>query len=253
MVSDKPKQPGKSKPKGPKIEISGRTEQLWEELRMDEGAEGSAVEDVLKHEKSQKKNRWVSRALYIVLLILCVFALVNYQYISKKIEFLLFPPKTERSSVETPNNFTTRIGKSNELSIPSLGITAPVLESSSTSEEEFQKLLRDGVVRYPGTGTVGQVGNVYIFGHSSDYAWSGGDYKTVFALLPDIENGASIDLSDSSGRIYTYLVVKKFVAEKTDTELLSQDTGGKKLLTLQTSYPIGTALKRYIVQAELPD
>jgi len=119
------------------------------------------------------------------------------------------------------------------------------------SEKTYQAALQNGVVHYPGTAKPGEAGNVYIFGHSSDYLWSRGNYKTVFALLPRVEIGALVNLSNEEGEIFTYTITDKFVASPKDTQLLSQDTGGKKILTLQTSYPIGTALKRYIVIAEL--
>jgi LPXTG-site transpeptidase (sortase) family protein len=97
----------------------------------------------------------------------------------------------------------------------------------------------------------GEVGNVYIFGHSSDYAWSKGNYKHAFALLPKIKNGAEIKLTDEKGFSYTYLVTRQGVVGPNDVHVLAQNTNGKKLLTLQTSYPLGTALKRYVVVAEL--
>lgn len=135
--------------------------------------------------------------------------------------------------------------------IESLGIKAPLVYVNEVQETVFQKALAQGAVHYPGTALPGEVGNVYIFGHSSDNAWSKGNYKTVFALLPKVEIGTEIIISNSQGRVYKYFVTQSLVVKPDALEYLSQETNGKKLLTLQTSYPIGTSLKRWVVVAEL--
>lgn len=142
-------------------------------------------------------------------------------------------------------------GEPNVLQIPSLGIQAPIVQSNGLGEDNFQAALINGVVLYPGTAEIGTVGNSYIFGHSSDFAFSKGNYKTVFALLPKIEIGAEIMASDAKGQLFKYKVIDKKVVEKNDLSVLDQNTGGKKILTIQTSYPIGTALKRFVVRSEL--
>ncbi len=139
----------------------------------------------------------------------------------------------------------------NMLYIPTLGIEAPIVESLENTESAYQEALQSGVVRHPQSAQVGTVGNAYIFGHSSDYIWSGGKYKTVFALLPQIQIGAPIFVTDSEGIRYEYRVFQKMVVSPTDTWVLDSVEGAEYALTLQTSYPLGTALKRYIVRAKL--
>lgn len=180
----------------------------------------------------------------VVLFIVAVYVALNAAYFYKQFKFWLHPPKVETEASQQKQ-------QPNQLSIPSLGIIAPIVEAQENSEVSFQEALKNGVVHYPGTAAAGQVGNMYIFGHSSDLALKDGGYKTVFALLPSIQNGAEIRVTDSSGTMFVYEVVDQFVASSTDVQLLEQETGGEKILTLQTSYPIGTALKRYIVKAKL--
>ncbi len=156
-----------------------------------------------------------------------------------------------RSAVPSPSSTSTPAKLSpNFLSVPSLGITAPIVFAEKPTEKSFQAALLNGVGHYPGTALVGQPGNCYIFGHSSDYVWSKGHYKTVFALLPKIKIGEEIIATDSQGNSYTYIVKNTVIAKPTETKYLKQDKS-KKILTLQTSWPIGTALKRYLVIAEL--
>jgi sortase A len=129
------------------------------------------------------------------------------------------------------------------LVIPSLGINVPII--FGTEQADFPKALEQGVVHYPGTVRAGEYGNMYIFGHSSDNFLSQGKYKTIFARLPDIEIGAEIIIGD-----FVYMVRETKVVEPDDLSVLDQDYT-KKILTLQTSYPVGSADKRFILIAEL--
>lgn len=137
------------------------------------------------------------------------------------------------------------------LSIPSLKISAPLVYVSERTEKAFQLGLQQGVVQYPGTALPGQLGNMYVFGHSSDYRWAKGSYKTVFAKLPNIKVGSLIKVKDGAGKEYTYKVTSTAIALPTETKYLSQYNYQKKILTVQTSYPVGTALKRFLAIAEL--
>lgn len=197
----------------------------------------------------------VYKILKVLLLLALIagigFMLLNFSYFSQQLGYFfdrVFVSEVQRDFRRQEKNIQQQ---PNELYIPSLEIRAPIIYTEVTDETGFQLALQNGVVHYPGTARIGEAGNTYIFGHSSDFAFAKGDYKTVFALLPHIELGAEILLADERGEIYKYIVNEKFVAEKTDTHLLKQDTNFRKILTLQTSYPVGTALRRYIVKAEL--
>ena len=179
-----------------------------------------------------------------------IFIALNSGYFLKQLKFLFYKPQiTQEQSPEIDN--TEDKGQPNQINIPSLGIRAPIVEPAESNEQSFQEALKTGVVHYPGTAEVGQPGNAYLFAHSSDLAFKGGDYKTVFALLPSIPKGADIVVSNKDGQIFHYEVTDSFVANNDDVHLLEQKTNGEKRLTLQTSYPIGTALKRWIVVSKL--
>lgn len=186
-----------------------------------------------------------------VVLVLGVISLallvLNYQWLGANLGFWLHNGQV--SSSIAPSQGAK--ANPNVLEIPSLGIITPVVYVDQNSEKIFQQALKNGVVHYPGTAMPGQPGNVYIFGHSSDYIWSGGNYKTAFALLPRIEKGAEIQLSDSQGRLYTYRVIETVVVPPDAVQYLDQGNYQKKMLTVQTSYPVGTALRRFLAIAEL--
>jgi sortase A len=192
--------------------------------------------------------RYFKKVAAVLFLCLFLILVLNGPYVWVQVQFILHPP------VAVPQNLPVQAPSRSEpnwLTVASLGIAAPVVYIDEKTEAVFQAALLRGVVHYPGTALPGQKGNVYIFGHSSDYLWSKGEYKTVFALLPKIQNGALITLSDDVGRQFTYKVYNQFVTSPDNLSVLDQGGAKKQLLTLQTSYPVGTALKRYIVQAEL--
>lgn len=174
---------------------------------------------------------------------------INWQYFYVQIKYYVDPPVPV--SVMEERDPQER-GEPNKLLIRSLDIDTPVVYTDKEDEDSFQVALRDGVVHYPKTALPGQPGNVYIFGHSSDFPTAPGNYKTVFALLPKINIGDEIEVTDEEGRIYRYLVSETKVVSPSDTSVLEQDRT-KKQLTLQTSYPIGTALRRFLAIAYLKD
>jgi LPXTG-site transpeptidase (sortase) family protein len=141
--------------------------------------------------------------------------------------------------------------RADALLIPSLSLEAPVIYIDEKGEAAYQNALAHGVVHYPGTALPGEYGNVYIFGHSSDVPWSKGDYKTIFAPLPQIQNGDLIYFTDHAGQEFIYEVTQTQIVSPKDLSVLDQHENKERLLTLQTSYPIGTALERFIVVARL--
>lgn len=180
-----------------------------------------------------------------------IFIFLNGGYFFKQLKFLFFKPSVNQE--QNANLQSEEKGEPNQINIPSLGIRAPIVESAESNETSFQEALKTGVVHYPGTAEVGQFGNPYLFAHSSDLAFKDGDYKTVFALLPNIKKGAEVVVSNRDGQMFRYEVTDSFVANSDDVHLLDQREYKEKIITIQTSYPIGTALKRWIVVAKLKE
>ena len=153
----------------------------------------------------------------------------------------------------TPTTYDDRIR------VPSLEINAQVVEPQlgldslqakdwNALEKQIHSSLLSGVVHYPGTAEPGKIGNAFFTGHSSNVLWEPSIYNTVFALLPDIEVGADIYITNDQ-KEYHYRVTSKREVSPNDVSILKQ--GDKKMLTLMTCTPVGTALKRLVVTAEL--
>ncbi|MDH4358541.1 MAG: sortase [Candidatus Berkelbacteria bacterium] len=133
----------------------------------------------------------------------------------------------------------------NFIKIERIGVDAPIVWEVEESQI-IQKLL-EGVVHYKGTSLPGEGGNIFLVGHSSNYYWARSEYNHVFSLLNKLMSGDRIELH--RGRTsYFYQVVETKVVSPKDVSVLS--SLNKETLTLMTCWPLGTNLKRLIVQAE---
>lgn len=198
--------------------------------------------------KSFKKTL---RIAIIVIAVLSIIGVFNFHYFWKQAHYYLSPNFKQATQQDLQPKNETPVMDANQLLIPNLNISAPINYVAQIDEALFQTALQTGVVHYPGTSQLGKTGNAYIFGHSSDFAFAPGNFKTVFALLPKIQLGDKIYVSDAEGKVFTYQVTDTKVVESNDLSVLSQETNGQKILSLQTSYPLGTALRRFIVISQL--
>lgn len=186
----------------------------------------------------------------ILLALLALFLLANAGYFAKRLDYRLHPPVVEPKPETAVDPYLSELaGTPDFLRIPSLGIEAPLVEAATRTQAAYKAALKNGVAHLPGTAEPGQDGNAYLFGHSSDVPWSDGHYKTIFAVLPEIASGAKIYVADHDGNAFAYEVVGTKVIRPDDLSLTLPDPERKRTLTLQTSYPVGTALRRFVVTA----
>lgn len=145
----------------------------------------------------------------------------------------------------------------NRLIVPAIGKNVPLVEVSAdalkradwnTFEKDIQHALRFGIVHYPGTAVPGQIGNAFFTGHSSYYPLFAGKYKDVFALLPTLEIGDEYSIY-YEGKLHRYRIADKFEVSPRDVSVLDQPAD-RRMSTLMTCTPIGTTLRRLILQAD---
>lgn len=192
-------------------------------------------------------KNYIIRILIIIAILVGTAIAMNWDYVVLRTQYAF---KGEQNN-EVPAQSAEQLSEPNKLRIPSLSIEAPIRFVTEKNENAYQEALAHGAVHFPDTALAGQPGNMYVFGHSSDLPWSKGEYKTVFALLPQIKIGAEIFVSDDKGKEYKYKALSTKVVVPTDLSVLDQQGNKRKLLSVQTSYPVGTALKRFVVIAEL--
>lgn len=145
------------------------------------------------------------------------------------------------------------------ISIPALGIRAPVLLPSRTHwdarnwellEEQMQAGMLQGTVAYPHSSRPGAGGALFIAGHSSPPTLEAKEspYGTVFAALPNVDIGQEITITDDDER-FTYIVTETFIVLAEDTGILEPGKE-ERTLTLITCYPVGTTRQRFVVRAK---
>ncbi len=147
----------------------------------------------------------------------------------------------------------------NRIIIPKIGKNIPLIDvhhdgtgSYDEMHSVFMEELKKWVVRYPWTARPGEEGNVFIFGHSSNYPWIPSEYNEVFALLDELQNGDEIIVFYHQKK-YTYVVNDRATVKPGDTSVLEKRDPKKKWLSLMTCWPIGTTLERLIIFADIKE
>lgn len=131
------------------------------------------------------------------------------------------------------------------LLIPRINVNAPVIADVDGSDKDiYFNTLQEGVAHFKGTAKPGEGSNIFIFGHSSFYAWDPGKYKKVFLKLEELEIGDEIILWHNQ-KEYQYKISKIIIIEPDQVDVLKPTP--TEQLTLMTCVPPGTALKRLIV------
>ena len=140
-----------------------------------------------------------------------------------------------------------------EVSIDKIKVDAPMVWSLGEDEKTQLEDLKKGVVHFPKTAAPGQIGNMIISGHSSNYIWADGNYNYIFKDLNNLTIGDTVSIKtvQKNGRIivYHYVVTDKQIVAPDDQKIF--ENSPTPTMTLSTCWPLGTALKRIIVKAEL--
>lgn len=207
--------------------------------------------------KKQKIRRRIIYTFYFLTLFIFFYFALNLAAFYKKLTFI---PK---SSSITPINAEPKVERikekpkpvsrvyisdlpNNYIAIPTLGITAPI--SWSVSLDNIYTKLEEGIVHMQNTALPNEDGNVFIFGHSSNYAWAPGSYNQVFAVLPKININDNIVINYQNQQFLYKVNATKIVNPK---DISVMQPTAQPTLTLMTCVPVGTALNRFIVQAQL--
>lgn len=156
---------------------------------------------------------------------------------------------SETPSIEQPT-ITPEEGPlpNNTVAVTALGVSAPIIWHTPLDDRVVYKNLEKGVIHLDGTPPPGHKGFSVLFGHSSNLPWAAGSYNTVFAPLLRIQPGATVLLTYNNVT-YTYRVTRTFEVQPHQVEVLnsSQEKAGVRLITCT---PLGTSLRRLVVEAE---
>jgi len=158
-------------------------------------------------------------------------------------------PSTTTSTTSTRPTINPSQFVPNTVTVPRIGARAPIVEIASNTEKVQQDGLARGVIHVYGTPSAGQPGNAFFAGHSSDWFGKPGKFKTVFALLPEVREGDYFIISDGTSMHY-FRIVETVITGPQDTTVLERGEGAP-FASLQTSYPVGAAHKRFVAVGKL--
>ena len=130
--------------------------------------------------------------------------------------------------------------------IPKVGIDVHVENPESRDVEVLDQALNKGAVHYPGTGTLEEDANIFLFGHSSFLPNVINKNYQAFNNLSKVTYDDEIFV-DSEDTRYVYRVTKVTLAEA--DEIKVDLRRGVKKLTLSTCNSFGAESERYVVEA----
>jgi LPXTG-site transpeptidase (sortase) family protein len=131
------------------------------------------------------------------------------------------------------------------VSIPKIGVDADVRVPAAVDVSTLDALLARGAVYYPGSGAL-EGGNIFIFGHSTNWAVVQNQAYKTFNDLDELQPGDLIYLS-GEGWEAPYEVERVRVAP--DSEVLVSFGGDERRLTLSTCNTFGLKEERIVVEA----
>ncbi|MCU0653395.1 MAG: sortase [Candidatus Pacebacteria bacterium] len=160
---------------------------------------------------------------------------------------------TEASATSTAPATTTpdTISKPRRdmITIPKMGVTAPIITSQTADNDVIHSLLDSGVVLYPGSAPFGtEGGQTVLLGHSAPTGWPKIKYDWVFSKLNLLEEGDMVVITYDNQTRY-YKVVKTRVV--TPQAGVPEPTVKGNSLMLVTCWPPGKDLKRMAVEATI--
>jgi LPXTG-site transpeptidase (sortase) family protein len=152
--------------------------------------------------------------------------------------------------VEGPALLQTPVNTDFSIISDKIDLNTPVVaDVNPGNKKEYLSALNNGAAHALGTVKPGEVGNSYVFAHSTANVLNIEKYAAVFTLLNKLEPGDRIT-AFYAGKRFDYQVDRKYIVEFTDISPLIA-TYDHPVLTLQTCDPPGTEFKRLIITASL--
>lgn len=177
--------------------------------------------------------------------------LIFYPVLRLEIEYLLQGPGKQTISLTNTGSENVLVPVDREFSIviPKIRANAKVIPNVNPYDErEYQWALTRGVAHAKGTVLPGEVGNIFLFSHSSVNFYNAARYNSIFYLLDKLQNNDEIYIFYKGGE-YKYKVVEKKIVDAEAVSYLNPIIKTKQL-TLMTCWPPGTTLKRLLVTAQ---
>lgn len=139
--------------------------------------------------------------------------------------------------------------KPTRVTIDSIGVDSEILAPSSPRVDVLDAALKKGAVYYPGSGTIEQ-GNIFLFGHSTNWAIVQNQAYKTFNGLEKLKRGEEIKL-EAEGKTYVYAVESVSLVDS-NTAFVDLTKTGRRL-TISTCDTFGRKADRWVVDAVLKE
>lgn len=150
------------------------------------------------------------------------------------------------ATVAAPSIVTAAVNPT-RIVISSVGIDLPVSNPTSSSIDVLDNALLSAAVRYPGSGRIGEDGNIFIFAHTSHLPVVHNQMFKAFNNLPDLKKGDLIKL-EGKGAVALYRVRSVRLTDANEEMVnLKPDS---RMLTLATCNTFGEKSSRWIVESD---
>ena len=148
--------------------------------------------------------------------------------------------------VENLDDTDAEILLPDRIRIPEVGVDSMIERPQSQDVAVLDEALNRGAVYYPGSGTI-NVGNMFIFGHSTGFSVVNNQAYKTFNDLNKLQNGDEIYI-DSDGKTFVYRV--KNVVLVDESEAYVEFGGTSRMLTISTCNSFGQKQERWVLEAE---
>jgi LPXTG-site transpeptidase (sortase) family protein len=153
--------------------------------------------------------------------------------------------KTATNSLTPSTTFKPR---RDMITIPKIGITAPIITANTDDNTVIHGLLDSGVVLYPGSAPFGAVGQTVLLGHSAPAGWPKIKYDWVFSKVGELKKGDMVVVTYNNETRYYQIVSSRVVMPKEGVPAAT--VPGNSLMIL-SCWPPGKDLDRIAVEATI--
>jgi LPXTG-site transpeptidase (sortase) family protein len=160
--------------------------------------------------------------------------------ISENIFQVIGNPKDTTPNIQDTNLIPQKI------EIPKIGVSSTIQVPQAIDVATLDTALARGAVYYPGSGTL-QSGNMFLFGHSTNWKVVNNQAYKTFNDLEKLVKGDTIEIS-SGEDVYVYTVTSAQKASQDD--VLVDFNKGSRMLTISTCDTFGRKQDRWVVEAE---
>ena len=184
----------------------------------------------------------IGSGVFLILFSFILFVFIFFPVAKVEINYNLNKPNANINQI-TPKD------KNFGIVVPKIGANAKIIPNVDPYNSNiYQVALTKGVAKAKGTVNPDEIGNMFLFSHSSANILEAGRYNSVFYLLSKLKKDDQIYVYYKNVR-YKYKVSEIKIVDAKDVSYLNPKSDAKTL-TLMTCWPAGTTYKRLLVIAK---